>query len=51
MSRSELNSLKNIGATSAAWLEAVGIHTREDLERMALSRPSGCCAKAVPVYR
>ncbi len=26
--------LKNIGPTSAQWLRAIGIHSREDLERI-----------------
>lgn len=30
----ELQSLKNIGPAVASWLDAVGIHTREDLERV-----------------
>lgn len=34
MSISELERLKNLGPTSAAWLNDIGIHTRDDLERM-----------------
>ena len=31
---SELLALRNVGPTSAAWLEAIGIRTRTDLEAM-----------------
>ena len=31
---SDLHQLKNLGATSVNWLRAVGIHSREELERI-----------------
>ena len=31
---SDSEQLKNIGPTSAQWLRAVGIHSREELERL-----------------
>ena len=38
---SDLLKLKNIGAKTAVWLEAIGIHSREDIEDLG----------AVEVYR
>lgn len=32
--QSDLLALKNLGNTSVNWLHAVGIHNREDLERL-----------------
>lgn len=34
MSSTELTSLRNIGKTSAEWLETVGITTRQELESL-----------------
>lgn len=34
MNNSDLLQLKNLGATSVNWLRAVGIHSREELERI-----------------
>lgn len=34
MVNEDLLQLKNLGSTSVNWLRAIGIHTREDLERI-----------------
>lgn len=45
MSQFELEKLPNIGEKSAAWLSAIGIKNRRDLEQMGIV-PAYCLLKA-----